>query len=117
MAIVQINKTQLKLNQLIEMPAFAAVDATDGAAVSFDKADHKILLMLQNTGEETKSGSILAGNGIQGVGDLPFSLNTGATYCAVIESGRFVNTSGPNKGKVVISGADADIKVACVVMA
>lgn len=117
MAIVQIDKTQLTLNQLTPIPSFTALDAVDGAAVAFDKADHKILILLQNTAEEAKSGSILAGNGIQGTNDLSFVLEAGQQYCTVVESGRFVNTSGPNKGSVIISGADDSILAACVVMA
>jgi hypothetical protein len=34
----------------------------------------------------------------------------------VVESGKYVNTSGTNKGMLVVNGGSADLKVACVVL-
>lgn len=116
MAIVSITKTQLVRNQLGDMPAAVAVDATDGASIVYDKADNKILIILENAAETEKTGKILAGNGIQGTNDLDFTLDASGKHCIVVESGKYVNTSGTNKGKLIITGADANVKVACVVI-
>ena len=38
----------------------------------------------------------------------------GKTYGIVIESGKFVNVSGENKGEVIIKGESADITIQAV---
>ncbi len=116
MAIVAITKTELSRNTVSAMPATVAVDASDGASIAYDKADHKILIILENAAGAENTGSILAGNGIQGTSDLDFTLAANSTSCIVVESGKYVNASGTNKGKLLIEGADANIKVACVVL-
>jgi hypothetical protein len=116
MAIVAIEKTELSRNELSAMPSTVAVDATDGAAIAYDKADQKILIILENAAGTENTGSVLAGNGIQGARDLDFTLAAGGVSCMVVESGKYVNASGTNKGKLLIEGADANIKVACVVL-
>ena len=51
---------------------------------------------------------------MQGVEDLEISIPAGKTYGIVIESGKFVNVSGENKGKVIIKGESADITIQAV---
>ena len=116
MAIVTITKTKLTRNQIGAMPAAVASDATGGACIAYDEADNKILILLENAGASPITGTIEAGNGIQGTTDLSFTLAAGAKSCAVVESGRYVNTSGANKGMLVVNGGSADLKVACVVL-
>ena len=116
MAIVTITKTKLTRNQIGIMPSAVAADATDGACIAYDEADNKILILLENAGASQITGVIEAGNGIQGTTDLSFTLAAGAKSCAVVESGKYVNVSGVNKGMLVVNGGSADLKVACVVL-
>ena len=46
--------------------------------------------------------------------DKVVSIAAGKTIFINIESGRFKNVSGENKGKVILAGESADIKVAVV---
>lgn len=116
MAVTAITKKNLVLNTAVILPTPAAVDATAGAAVTFDKADQKVLLMLTNAAAAVKTGKVLKGNGLQGVADLEFSLGASETHCVVIESMKYVNVSGANKGKIIITGEDVNIKVSAVVL-
>lgn len=90
------------------------VDATDGAYFTMTGQDGKVLILLQASTADA-SVSIKAGNGIQGVKDYTFTVASGKTQIITIESGRFKNVTGANKGKVIITytGASAVLK-ACV---
>ena len=90
----------------------AAVDASDGAEFVMDERDDKYLLLIQNAATAAKDVTIKAGNGIQGVNDLTHSIAASSFTFVQIESGRFKNVTGADKGKVIITGASADIKVA-----
>ena len=115
-AATVITNTSLVLNTFAAMPATAAVEATNGALVTA-AADHKMLLIAENASADTaKTVTVKAGNGIQGIADLAVSLGAATTKCVVIESMKFVNTSGTNKGKILITGTDANIKIACVLL-
>jgi phosphoheptose isomerase len=115
-AATVITNTTLALNTFAALPATAAVEATNGALVTAG-ADHKMLLIAENASADTaKTVTVKAGNGIQGLSDLALSIPAASTKCVVIESMKFVNTSGTNKGKILITGTDANIKIACVLV-
>ena len=115
MTATAITKVEVTRNAATNVPAAATVAKTDGALVTFDKDDQKILLLLKNNiTDATHTAVIKAGNGLQGVSDLEITLtgtNTtaGNEKAIVIESGRYVNVSGDNKGKVNIVSKDATI--------
>ena len=90
----------------------AAVDAADGAEFVMDERDDKYLILVQNSATSAKDVTIKAGNGIQGVNDLTHSVAASSFTFVQVDSGRFKNVSGTDKGKVIIKGASADIKVA-----
>lgn len=115
-AATAITNKVLVLNTMAVAPTVAAVEATNGALVTYDKTDTKILLTLTNAAVGAKTCTIKKGNGIQGVADLALTLTGSSTNYIVIESGRYVNASGTNKGKIVIIGEDAEVKVAAVVL-
>ena len=50
------------------------------------------------------------------MGDLAVSLGDSQTKCVRVDSGRFQNASGANKGKIIVKGTDANVKVGCVVL-
>ena len=107
MGATTITNTVLKRNEAKAVPTAATVAKTDGALVTFDKDDQKILLLLKNNvTNATHTAVIKAGNGLQGVSDLEVTLAEGAEACVVVESGRFMNVSGDNKGKVNIVSKD-----------
>lgn len=112
MAATAITKTVVTRNAATNVPTAATVAKTDGALVTFDKDDQKILLLLKNNvTNATHTAVIKAGNGIQGVSDLEITLtgtNTtaGNEKAIVIESGRYMDVSGTNKGKVNIVSKD-----------
>ena len=108
-----------------------ASSATYGGVIDLDGRDEKYLILVQNTAGsgDDKTVIIKAGNGIQGVSDLVKSdLGYGEYALLAIESGRFKNVTENDalkalssataadqisaKGKVFITGTDANIKVA-----
>lgn len=107
MAATEITNTVLKRNEAKVMPTAETVAKGDGALVTFDKDDQKILLLLKNNvTNATHTAVIKAGNGLQGVSDLEITLAGDAEACVVVESGRFMDVSGDNKGKVNIVSKD-----------
>lgn len=78
-----------------------------GVTVDYEnKSCGKILLIISNGGDATKKATILKGNSLQGTEDLEVSVTNGKSVGIVIESGKFENVSGDNKGKVVIKSED-----------
>lgn len=59
-----------------------------------------------------KQITILKGNSIQGILDQTYNLRHGGTYYIRLESGRFKNTYGDDKGKVVLETTDTLVKAA-----
>lgn len=107
MGATTITNTVLKRNAATAVPSAATVANIDGALVTFDKDDQKILLLLKNNvSGATHTAVIKAGNGLQGVTDLEVTLEGDAESCVVVESGRFMDVSGENKGKVNIVDKD-----------
>jgi hypothetical protein len=121
MSATAITKTVVTRNAATAVPSAATVAKTDGALVTFDKDDQKILLLLKNNiTNVTHTAVIKAGNGLQGVSDLEVTLAASSEACVVVESGRFVNVSGDDKGKVNIVSKDTvtgtQIEVRAVVL-
>lgn len=116
MAMVEIKNTELLRNEAKEIENAVAVNVFDGASVDYTgKSDGRILMMFNNGNEsDSKKVTILKGNALQGVEDLEISIPAGKTYGIVIESGKFVNVSGDNKGKVIINGESTDITVQAI---
>lgn len=115
MAIAEIKNVELVRNEAKELTAAVAVDASAGAKVNYtNKSDGRILLLLTNGNSATKKATILKGNSLQGVEDLEISIPANKIYAIVVESGKFMNVSGDNKGYVIIKGETADIKVQAV---
>lgn len=116
MAATAITNTVLTRNTVAIFPATAACDATDGALITCDKDDQKMLIYIENAdASNAETVTIKKGNGLQGTADYAVSVAASGKRCVVIESGKFKNVSGDNKGKIVITGT-ADVKVACVVL-
>lgn len=81
---------------------------TTGLAIDYsNKSCGKILILINNTGSAAKKATIVKGDSLQGVEDMEISVANGTTVGIVIESGKFENVSGDNKGYVVVKGEDA----------
>ena len=114
MAQVAATNLKLKYNEAGAMPtASTASSATDGITVDYTgKEDGRILLILDSA-SGTITAKILQGNGLQGTEDLSVSVTAGSPKAIVIESGKFVNVKGANKGKVIINGS-TNLKVQAI---
>ena len=95
---------------------FAAVDASAGAEYAASGRDDKTLLLIQNAATSAKTVTVKAGNGIQGVNDLSVSVPASSTTALVLDSGRYKNVSGDDRGKIIVLGESADIKLAVIVL-
>lgn len=91
---------------------FTAVDATAGADFAMADRDEKYLIAVQNVASAAKTVTVKAGNGFQAGEDLVCEVPATSTVTLSLDSGRYKQVSGEDKGKVVILGADANIKVA-----
>ena len=88
-----------------------AIDAADGAEIDYSGRDDKMMIMLQNVTSSPVTATFKAGNGIQGVCDLTVELAGNAAATLALESGRFKNVSGPDKGKVILAASAAGVGV------
>ena len=90
-----------------------AIDAADGAEFIMSERDDKYLVLVHNAGASEQAVTIKHSNGIQGVCDLELeALGAGKYTFVALDSGRFKHVSGDDKGKVLISGGSADVKIA-----
>lgn len=93
---------------------FKAIDAANGAEVSWRESDEKYTIVLQNSGSSAGVAVIKAGNGIHGVNDLEVDVPASSTVCLSIDSARFKMLSGEDKGKVILTGpATIGVAVFC----
>ena len=91
----------------------AAVNGTSlEAELMLDFSDEKCLILVQNAGTSAADVTVKAGNGIQGVNDLVHSVPASSSVILALDSGRFKNVSGDDKGKVIFAGANTNIKIA-----
>ena len=93
-------------NVAVEVGEAVAI-STEGVTVDYsNRSCGKILLIIANTGEGEKKATIEKGDSLQGTEDLEVTVTNSKSVALVIESGKFENVSGDNKGKVVIKGED-----------
>lgn len=119
MAVTAISLVELGQNTMSNaLTMTAATTAADGFVIDYTKDDDKTLLIVRNDhATVAQTITIKAGNGLQGVADTEaFSLAAGAIKVINLESGKFKNVSGTNKGKVLAIPSTTDIKVAAVLL-
>ena len=115
MAVAEITNVDLVRNEAKKLIDAVAVDVTDGARVDYtNRRDGRILLLITNGNASAQKATIVQGDSLQGVEDLEISIEANKTVAIVVESGKFMNVSGDNKGYVIIKGESADIKVQAI---
>ena len=87
------------------------VAANDKILIDFDCKDQQTTFLVK-CGTTAGNLTIKAGDSLQGVNDEVIALTAGKFHVFSIDSGRFKNISGTDKGKVVLNaGVALDIAV------
>ena len=96
-----------------ETTAFKAINASDGAYFVMAKGGDKYVIGIKNAASSAveKTITIKAGNGLQGTNDISLELAQNEIAWVVLDSGKFKNVYGVNKGKVILTGTSDDLKV------
>lgn len=117
MAAVKITPIKLtSFNTFIKETAdtdFAAIDGTDGAYFVMAKGGDKYVIGIKNavSTAANKTITIKAGNGLQGTNDISLTLAKDEIAWVALDSGKFKNVYGENKGKVILTGTDNNLQV------
>ena len=92
---------------------FAAINASDGAYFAMAKGGDKYVIGIKNavSSEANKTITIKAGNGLQGTNDISLTLAKDEIAWVALDSGKFKNVYGENKGTVILTGTDANLLV------
>lgn len=129
MAIAAITVTKLKPGTEAAMPtatAIASLASTDkgyvttthtlGAKIPVEGKGIRILMIFQNV-DTTDAAAIrvLAGdNPVVGGHDLSLSVAASSTEILCVESGKYLQMNGQFKDHIVITGAEANLKVSAI---
>ena len=89
----------LTMRNTIAAVTLEALTASTAKAITWNEKDEHTVLVI-NAATQTNL-TVKAGNGIQGVTDLVLTVPQGVSLVK-LESGRFKNVSGANKGKVIV---------------
>lgn len=95
--------------------SFQTLTASTDTALEWPESDEKMLLVLQNTAASAATLTVKAGNGIQGKVSNALTVPASSVCVVKLDSGRFKNVSGDNKGKIVVN-ASAALKAGVVAM-
>ncbi len=99
-------------NTVAEVTLEALTENTERAIAWSEKDEHTVLVIRASAATDL---TVKAGNGIQGVTDLALTVPAGVSLVK-LESGRFKNVSGDNKGKIVVlSTGTPDVGVVAIV--
>lgn len=90
-----------------------AAGKTAGNVIDFQGEDEKTVILFNNTGSSKATAVVTAGTGIQGVADMTVDVPVGFS-AMVLESGFHKQTTGDNKGGVVIKPSATSVTVAVV---
>ena len=113
MAVAEIKATKIGVWNAAETLGDATSVSTDGGYMTWDESDDKLVLLLEAAALATVT--VQAGGGIQGVNDLSVSVPAGGSVLLALESGRFKQVSGSNKGRLVLD-TTAAVSVTPIVM-
>ncbi|MBQ9760139.1 MAG: hypothetical protein IJW16_02190 [Clostridia bacterium] len=97
---------EVTMRNRVATPALSALTASTPTAIEWSENDQKMILVINNAGSAATTLTVKAGNGIQGVNDSVLTVPKGISLVK-LESGRFKNVTGENKGKIVVVAAAA----------
>ena len=86
-----------------------ALTANTDTALEWPESDEKMILVLQNTATSAATLTVKSGNGIQGVVNKALTVPASSVCVVKLDSGRFKNVSGPDKGKVILAASAAGV--------
>lgn len=123
MAVTKVTPVDLEKVNTFNLDSItwtAATTAADGFTIDVSGyADHKILMLFQNTnaGTTARTATVKKGNGLQGVKDLVSGdIKAGKIGSVVVESGGYLNVSGDDKGLLKVVPSNAELKMACIIL-
>ena len=94
----------ITMRNTIATPTLTALVANTPTTIQWPESDEKMILVINNTGSASVTLTVEAGNSIQGVADLSVTVPVGVSLLK-LESGRFKNVTGSNKGSIVIKSS------------
>lgn len=93
-----------------------AISPDSGVELSVAQDHLSGLLLVFEGGASNSDVTIEAGNGIQGVEDLTFEVQSGRIVAICPETGRFKNMSGTRKGKIFIQTTAEGVRVSAYLL-
>ena len=114
--MADITAVKIVRNELCEYPELQNI--TDSFRVDFTQSDdEKILIIISNSGEEATL-TLKAGNGIQGTenAEQTFTISQEEKKTLVIESGKYKNVEGEDKGFVVFTVGSGSVDVGALIL-
>lgn len=97
--------SKIKMNN-ITTPTTFNISQNTPTPIEWNGRDDKMILFVNDYKGSTINVTIKRGDGVQGVEDLVFAMSEAGAYFITIDSGRFKNTSGENKGKIILEASD-----------
>lgn len=116
MSTKNISLTKIPLNYDGAAVAVTLVTAADTGAVDYTKNDGKTIIFLRNTGSSSVTTTFLKGTGLQAVNDMQIEVKAGEVRLVNLESGKFKQTAGENKGKVLFSVSASMLEAAAFLL-
>lgn len=121
MAITNISTVETVRNGVSDAVVFTAV-GSGGAAVAVSK-DERLVVLVKNDGSGAATLNIKVGDGINawagdGNGEYPLSVGAGELRALTLDSSRFGQLSGENRGCFVFTASAAStVKLAALLLA
>lgn len=85
----------------------ASIDTTDGALVDVNYKDEQAIFLFTTAASGGATITVKAGNGYAGVNDLTIAVTQNKFNIVTLDTARFANVSGTNKGKIKITTSAA----------
>lgn len=113
MAVATAIVGKVDLNKGVELPAFTNIPV-DGMLVPWNNGDHRMLLLLKNTGSAAGNVYVTKGNSIQAVAELVVTIPAGGIWVITPESGKFKQVTGDFKGNIMLSAGTATMQAVAI---
>lgn len=107
MAATAVTRVNVSVNEATSNISASSIDTTDGALIEFGGKDIRTLLILNTAASGGATITIKGGNGAKGIPDMTISLSQNDTKAIWIDSAYFMQVSGTNKGKVLVTTSAA----------